>query len=271
MIRAFALLLALVVVLGGCVNPTAPNPSFPLSMEDADEAFESMKAEKKPLERPLLIYGGYGDPGLMVGGLANRMRLVTSTPDLVVSRDFFWASSIPQAREWAYQQALETYADGDEDRLREMEFDVIGFSMGGLVARAVAAPPGPSGTVPALNVRRMYTIGTPHRGAKGATLPSLDPKVRAMRPGSPFLARLDEALNDASYELVCYVRLGDGIVGQENTAPEGVGLYWVPNQPFEFAHLNAGSDMRIIVDIARRLRGETPFTTEDAAPLPVDD
>jgi hypothetical protein len=43
---------------------------------------------------------------------------------------------------------------------------------------------------------------------------------------------------------------------------------WVPNLLLEDSHLTAFSDPRIIGDIARRLRGETPFTSEPAEPLP---
>ena len=87
-----------------------------------------------------------------------------------------------------------------------------------------------------------------------------------MRADSEFLAMLNEGLADANYELLCYTRLGDWIVGVENAAPPGHTAWWVPSPPMSFAHLGAATDTRILADIARRLRGETPLTTEPPVP-----
>ena len=71
------------------------------------------------------------------------------------------------------------------------------------------------------------------------------------------------------YEIIPYVRLGDWIVGPENAAPrDAAAAYWVPNPPFNSAHWGAPLDPRIVADIARRLRGEAPFTTTQPAALP---
>ena len=63
-------------------------------------------------------------------------------------------------------------------------------------------------------------------------------------------------------------RIGDTMVGEENTAPPGQVAWWVPNRAFEPAHLLAFGDPRIHADILRRLRGEQPYTTEPRAPWP---
>ena len=47
-----------------------------------------------------------------------------------------------------------------------------------------------------------------------------------MRAGSKFLAELDEALPSAEYDMYSYARLGDWIVGVENTAPPGRTAWW---------------------------------------------
>jgi hypothetical protein len=65
------------------------------------------------------------------------------------------------------------------------------------------------------------------------------------------------------------VRRYDGWVGESNAAPPGwPAAWWVPNQPFQDAHIGCCTDPRIVADIARRLRGETPFTLNPPAPLP---
>ena len=60
-----------------------------------------------------------------------------------------------------------------------------------------------------LKVRRIFTLGTPHRGAILADRIALDSAARDLRPGSEFLHRLDEALPHAGYELLCYAHTND--------------------------------------------------------------
>jgi len=271
--RCFVVALAAawcVALISGCVRERPDNPAFPLTIEDARSELEAMGEAPAHVVRPVLVLGGWGDPGIAVGNLERELRAVVADPESVSARDFFFASTIPAAREWAIAHALDAFAGGDEEALYAMQFDIVGFSMGGLVARAVAAPPTNADGRPALDVQRIFTISTPHKGAKAAVLPSFDPKIRAMRAGSPFLDRLDAKLERAAYELVCYVRLSDGIVGPENAAPDGFALHWVPNEAYEFSHFNAASDERILADIARRLRNERPYVDERGTPLPTE-
>jgi hypothetical protein len=53
-----------------------------------------------------------------------------------------------------------------------------------------------------------------------------------------------------------------------HAAPPGANPFWLPNPPLKMAHLGAIMDIRILADIARRLRGEEPFTQFPATPLP---
>jgi len=79
-----------------------------------------------------------------------------------------------------------------------------------------------------------------------------------MRPGSPFLVRLDERLPDADYEMICYARLRDWWVGARNAAPPGEHPIWVRASPFTMSHLLITRDGRILDDVCRRLIGEEP-------------
>ena len=118
-----------------------------------------------------------------------------------------------------------------------------------------------------MNVARLFTISTPHRGAKLAWVPSIDARVIDMRPDASFVAHLNE--QETTYELFPYTRLDDAIVGEENAAPPGQNAWWVPNIPGGFSHLLASSDPRFLADIMRRLRGEAPFTRLPRHPLPL--
>jgi pimeloyl-ACP methyl ester carboxylesterase len=152
-----------------------------------------------------------------------------------------------------------------EDLTWTTEVDVVAQSMGGLVARYAALPP-PDGQGRRLRIARLFTISTPHRGARLACLPTLHPLHRSMRPDSPIVAALQAALPQARYELYPYVGYHDLIVGREHAAPQGQTAWWVDTGPPGLAHLGAMLDPRIQADIARRLRGEPPFTRTRSVP-----
>jgi triacylglycerol lipase len=72
------------------------------------------------------------------------------------------------------------------ERLRTGEpFDLVGFSMGGMIARYYVQRLGGLA-----RVRRLITIAAPHRGTWTAYLRN-NPGARDMRPGSPFLKDLN--------------------------------------------------------------------------------
>jgi hypothetical protein len=136
--------------------------------------------------------------------------------------------------------------------------------MGGLVARA-AAIADPGGRRARLRIRRLFTLGTPHRGARITPYLAPDPASRQMRPGSAFLGALDDAMARADYELICYARLGDSWVGARNTAPPGHETHWKRGLVL-MSHQTISHDALITTDIARRLRGEPPLAVRPSPP-----
>ncbi len=244
------------VVLTAC--STAPkNPSFPLEIAEAQEALERMRSDPKPLSRPLLLFGGYIDPGVAVGHLEGELGAVTEGRIIPVS--FALCGDFDACRGRVVTRINEALPG--QSPVRSRRFDVVGVSMGGLVARHAAAQ-----EPKRLRIVRLFTIATPHRGAEMAALPTLHPLQRAMREGSSFLDRLKKA--GTPYRVFPYVRLGDAIVGVGHAAPRGRHPWWVPNRPLDAAHLGAYRDPRILADIAARLRGEAPFTKRPPRPPP---
>jgi hypothetical protein len=129
-------------------------------------------------------------------------------------------------------------------------------------------------TTKRLRVRRLFTASSPHLGAMRAErLPQLLRMQKDMTPGSAFYRELEESerRGGLNYEIFPYVRLGDDVVGAQNAAPKGRVAWWVPNPPGEFTHVGAMTDPRILADVVRRLRGESPLTKEPPTPLPVKD
>jgi len=246
----------------GCASRS--NPSFPLTTAEAKAALRQMREDPRPLERPVVVAAGLLDPGFDVQRIAGSLRRVSTGDDMVTSVTFMslTTDSFDGCRDYLIERVEQAFGT---TRTRDtIEVDVIGFSMGGLVARHASRPRSDGGK--RLAIRRLFTISTPHCGARLAELPTLDQRTIDMRADSDFLAALNEALADADYELFCYTRLGDWIVGVENAAPPGQTAWWVPSPPMSFAHLGAATDARILADIARRLRGEAPLTTEPPTP-----
>lgn len=100
-------------------------------------------------------------------------------------------TTIGPCRIWRYDNSGRTPLGGPAALLRrelstnEGPFNLIGYSMGGLVIREALR------LGPHLPVRRAVFLHCPHRGSLAAHLLPLLPACREMRPGSAFLARLD--------------------------------------------------------------------------------
>jgi pimeloyl-ACP methyl ester carboxylesterase len=70
-------------------------------------------------------------------------------------------------------------------RTGQSQVDVVGHSLGGLIARYYAQCLGGD-----LRVRTLVTLGTPHCGTRVAPLANAHPIVRQMRPGSALIEEL---------------------------------------------------------------------------------
>ncbi|QQE13150.1 hypothetical protein JD969_06720 [Planctomycetota bacterium] len=264
----FALAIILSVITG-CGFNNRVNPSFNTSYDDAKQELADMSEKPVVLKRPVVVLGGWGDPGFVPASIAKRMQLATGD-QRVIAINYFGTGGFDESARKTIKAVEKNFPS--EDPNETVEVDVIGFSMGGLVARYAAIPTHETGEKAfrkRLNVRNLYTIGTPHKGAAMAWTAWWDPSARAMIPGGDFIVRLNRDFKENDrYDVVAYTRLQDMIVGEENAAPEGVDLWWVDNRPFQTAHGNSGTDRRFLADIAKRLRGEPPLAIGDPAPFP---
>lgn len=270
-IAATLLLIAAFVTCLGCASPPT-NPSFSISVLDAQRDLQRIADDRRPLDRPLVIVTGFMDPGLAAIGMNGRFRSLFDDKrilaislgdrgDLAACRDKVLA---------AVQQAFPS-----DNPMQTIEVDVIGYSLGGVVARYAALPRhqqiDTTGTTrPAersLRIVRLFTISTPHRGADEATrMPLLHAIQGSLRSGSPELRQIDET--PISFPIYPYIVLGDRAIGEANAAPIGQTPWWVPNRAFADVHNSAYDDPRIVADIARRLRDEPSHAIEPPADLP---
>jgi len=259
----------LVALATGCVSKAPVNPTLPLDSAKGKQQLLRMAGEPQPLARPLLVLGGWLDPGFVVDRMARVFKKVTAD-ERIVKVSFAFCSNFEKCREHVLKQVDKDL--GPQFATGELPVDVVGFSMGGLVARhAAIESSGPEPDARRLNIVRLFTIATPHRGARMAKLPTLNSHQIDMRHDSAFLARLDEALPTSGYDIFPYVRLGDKMVGAVNAAPPGRTAWWAPSPPLGRPHLDAAMEPAITADIAARLRGEKPFSIEPPAPLPADE
>jgi hypothetical protein len=257
-----------VLAAAGCAAVGPLNPSIPITEDEAEAAIHEMEADPKPLARPIVILGGYLDPGLGPWWIARQLtKVISQGQGLQVQ--FFFAWDFDDCRTKLITEVDAAFPS--DDPVWTSEVDVIALSMGGLAARHAAAPPADAASTPRrLKIARLFTISSPHRGARMAALSRLQPLHADMRHGSAFLTALDAAYREAEYELFAYVRLGDQIIGAENAAPAGENPWWLPNPRLEPAHLASATDVRILADIFRRLHGERPFATRPAAEVPAE-
>jgi pimeloyl-ACP methyl ester carboxylesterase len=242
------------------------NPDFPLTHAGARAEMARMAHQpaRPPLARPVVVLAGWRAWPMMARSLAGALRRLCGAP-----ADQFAAVAFP----WCTDFAVMTRRVVDlvqarwpsEDPAWTREVDVVGVSMGGLVARAAAAG---LGVERRLRISRLFTLGTPHRGAVLAARIAPDAPARDMRPGSALLAELDrvraEGGDGAGYEIHAFARLRDSWIGPGHSAPPGQEAVWVSGTRL-LSHITIASDPRLVVEIARRLRGEAPLGQTSSA------
>lgn len=262
-----------VFALASCVHLDYPNPAYPATDAQVKAAIEKMKATPVGLDRPVVVLSGWRSPAMTGSHLAERIREVTgATEGQVISIGYMWGSDIPSIADEVAQRVADEFGSEVDPLTGQRwtrEVDVVAISMGGLVARTAWADPVEVGREEPvrLNVGTLYTLGSPHRGARLAEWIRLDDASRQMRPGSSFLADLDRFTLGEMHDLaiVPYATLRDSWVGATNASPQGQDPIWVPGRLVLSHHL-ISLDKRILADLGRRLRGETPLGEPSAPP-----
>ena len=97
-----------------------------------------MAQAPKRLDRPVLVLGGYFDPGIVACDLSRRLRRLTGDPR-VIAVPFAFCGDFDTCRARVIRAVDRAY--GTVDPVWTTEVDVVAVSMGGLVARYAAAPP----------------------------------------------------------------------------------------------------------------------------------
>lgn len=239
------------------------NPDAPLESHSPriTAAIAQMTADPRPLQRPVAVLSGYRSWWAMAHEL--RWRLIERTsqrPQDIIAVSYIDLGDIDAAA----ARALRAIRAAFPPSAVPDGIDLVGISMGGLVARRLAS--GAVGEPPP--VRRIFTLASPHRGALLAERIAPDPAARAMRPGSAFLQSLDAAWPQRRYDLIPYAVLNDTWVGATRSAPPDTLPIWTPGTRI-LSHFCVSKVPGITADIARRLRTE-PLLAAPATPPPHD-
>ena len=264
--RVVASLVAALAAVGGCASDPLVDPSFALSYDEAERVLTTMRdasTTRPTLARPIVILDGIGSWGLDAATL--KRRIADRADGSVITLAFPFEGSFDACRQKVIAAVDRAFGQGG-DRAT-VEVDVVGLSLGGVVARFASLDDPTLGK--RLNVRRLFTIASPLQGARFANgFGWLSPirMHRDLRSTSAFYKRL--ASRPTTYPVVSYSRLGDPIVGARHASMPGAGVYWLANRPFESAHGAAFDDPRIVADLLKRLRGEPSLTAATPSPLP---
>jgi hypothetical protein len=257
--------LTLCLFLAGCIARSDVGPAgSAVTRTSAAAALDTYAEKNVPLRRPVVVLSGYHTLPIHAAPLASDIARSTSgrrEDVLVVSYPL--AMSIDDAVDSVIEEVEERWPSPDP--AATVEVDVVGISMGGIVARWAALPPARRlrGDQPAaaaaskrLRVARLFTFASPHRGARLAQSLAIDDAAVDLKPGSALLRTLDQA--DRPYELVCYAHTGDLIVGATRTAPPGMHPIWTEGTLL-FSHFSVVTNPVFVQDTVRRLRDEPPL------------
>ncbi|WP_030562274.1 esterase/lipase family protein [Streptomyces aureocirculatus] len=99
------------------------------------------------------------------------------------------------------------------ERTGHSRVDIVGHSLGGLIARYYAQRLGGDA-----RVRTLVTLGTPHGGTRAVPLADAHPIVRQMRPGSDVVRELCEPAPDCRTQFVSFWSELDQLMDPVNTA-----------------------------------------------------
>lgn len=227
------------------------NPNFAVSRAEARRILATCATTPFRLTRPLFIIAGYHSPKITIYPIASTFRKCITNPELLHMVSSPLAMSLESAAAKAFAQ-IQKHAAG------HTEIDIIGHSMGGVIARMIL------GTSGMPHVCRLFTLATPHRGAIIAPFAPIDRAALQLKCNSGFLNKLNAKPMPPGTEVVCYARLYDWWVGAQNCAPPGHDPFWLDADTFVsrlLGHFTITRDERILADIIRRMRGEMPLAT----------
>ncbi|MGW0753038.1 esterase/lipase family protein [Streptomyces sp. NPDC002587] len=145
-------------------------------------------------------------------------------------------------------------------RTGQEQVDLVGHSLGGLVARYYVQRLGGDA-----RVRTLVTLGTPHSGTLVAPFMDAHPLVRQMRPGSEVLAELAAPAPGCATRCVAFWSEFDTLMSPVGTARiEHPDLRVENVQVTGIGHLALPAHPTVIAAVRRALDGPAPVSAESS-------
>lgn len=214
-----------------------------VGLREVEAELARMAREPVGLRRPLVVLNGYHTPPNEVWWAKARLsRLTSRRASDFGTVSYMYATRLGDAAEKAVRGVERRWGKG-------VEIDVVGISMGGIVARLAAHEMG-------LRMVRLFSFATPHDGSSRAVFIAPDEAARDMKPGSAFLTRLNAF--HRPYSMVCYGQENDAVVHHRGAAPPGERPFVAPGS-WMMEHFTTLHNPWFMLDLARRLRGEEPL------------
>lgn len=214
------------------------------------------------LARPVVVFNGYHGWWGLASTVRDALRAATGSNDIVCvsyAHRCSLAAAASDARRAIERHLGKAYATGDAS------FDAVGISMGGIIARMLATPGVDASDERTLsharageklNIARVFTLGTPHRGAMRAEHLPVDAAAQAMRASSPTTCALQRSVEAGlGPTLRCFAQTRDGVVGTRNCSPRGVRCERMPGPRFG-SHFSSARNPVFLAAIVRELRDE---------------
>ncbi|MDT8369588.1 MAG: alpha/beta fold hydrolase [Longimicrobiales bacterium] len=190
---AFTLIAVLALLRGGTLSSPAPGP------------------EEPGPRLPVLLVPGWADEGDRLAPLAHQLR-TRGWGDTSVHLLRF---DDPVDSNIRHSQEIREAVDTLRRRTGAERVDIVAHSMGGLAARWYLQHGGAS------EVRRLVTLGSPHRGTL-TSLAAWGDGGKEMKPESDFLAALDPGLPEGIEGLTIRTELETHIIPPESATLPGV-------------------------------------------------
>lgn len=132
--------------------------------------------------------------------------------------------------------------------------DVVGLSMGGIVAREAARRRHP----PRLCIARLYTLATPHLGARSIAWLVPHHQAQSLLQHGAYLNELNDDPDSRSFHIETFSITGDHMVGPHSAHGIGDHHHPWPNVTLNPGHHFVHADPRILMTVVGKLLGHLP-------------
>lgn len=213
----------------------------PVSRSQAVATLARWAQTPVPLRRPVLLCPGWTMPHFALDSFYRALLACTTNGRGSIHR-----------RAIHLLRSLTRVANDLADCMQHQEVDVVAQSMGGIVAREAAR----KHHRVRLQISRLFTLATPHGGARIAASFIPHHQAQACRSGSPYLADLNDDPSSRDFPMTTYRLQGDIIVPRDSAHLVGDEhhdwpriAWWMP------AHSWSQWDERLVMVVVGKLLG----------------